>query len=97
MFETLSTRICKYPHRIKQFKDETEKPYFSFIDDAKYKNKAFEDLILHSSKNRSISLADSVLRLMILDKKLKIDYLLTYNIKDFHDVCKRMNVEIYYP
>jgi hypothetical protein len=44
--------------------------------------------------NRPLSLVDTVIREMLSDESLKIDYLITFNIKDFIDVCSRRNITI---
>ena len=37
-----------------------------------------------------------VIRFMLMNVNLKVDYLVTYNEKDFVDVCKKRKIGIYY-
>lgn len=49
-------------------------------------------------KDWNISLVDGVIRQMLADENLRIDYLVTFNYKDFNDVLKRKStIEYYYP
>jgi len=66
-----------------------------YIDDDIYKNEAL-DLSIESSlrKERPLSMVDCLLRLIIDDPNVKIDYLLTFNQPDFIDACRKNRVEI---
>ena len=41
-----------------------------------------------------MSVVDSVIREIITDINVKIDYLITFNIKDFQDLCALRRIEI---
>ncbi len=66
-----------------------------FFDDTEYKvtalNKVFD---YNKLRGTTFSLADSVIREIILDKKIMIDGIITYNEKDFKDVCDIRGIEI---
>jgi hypothetical protein len=41
---------------------------------------------------RALSLVDRVVRLMLSDFNLKIDFFITFNAGDFHDLCTRAKI-----
>jgi predicted nucleic acid-binding protein len=43
---------------------------------------------------RTMSLADMVMRLMLEDVNIRVNGLLTFNRKDFHDVCRKRGLEM---
>lgn len=66
-------RILKYPNYIR-------------LDDSKYREIAFEKTESYSTKNsRYISLVDCVLREILKDINVRVDYFITSNQKDFID------------
>jgi predicted nucleic acid-binding protein len=68
------------------------------IDDSKYKELALEDSVNKSViKGWSISLVDSVIRQILSDIDVKIEYFLTFNQGDFIDIIKkRPTTQFYY-
>lgn len=63
------------------------------IEDSEYKQNALT-LTIDSSlvKDRPLSLVDMVIRLMLEDINLKIDYLITFNTGDFIDLCHKRGI-----
>ena len=75
-------RILKYPNYIR-------------LDDRKYRDSALEKVEIYSTKNRrNISLVDSVLREILKDTNVKVDFFITYNQKDFVDTIDWSRTEI---
>ena len=64
-----------------------------FINDETYRREAFQ-LTFEGYARRPLSLVDHVIRRMIADKNLRIDCLLTFDKKDFSDVCLENRVSI---
>lgn len=62
------------PNRFLRIKDT------DYIDQA-YRLTAFEN-------RRGLSFVDNIIRVMLADNSLKIDGLITFNTKDFADVCR---------
>ena len=50
--------------------------------------------ILTKFKNKTYSLVDAVIREILKDKNLQIDYLATFNTRDFIDICAKRKIEI---
>jgi hypothetical protein len=58
-----------------------------------------EDALRHcleSSREhkRPLSLVDCLIRVMLEDTNIRINYLATYNNSDFYDVCATRNIEL---
>lgn len=68
------------------------------IDDSKYKELALEDSFNKSvNKGWSISLVDSVIRQILSDIDVRIEYFLTFNHRDFIDILrKRPTTQFYF-
>ncbi|NKC13188.1 MAG: hypothetical protein GKR94_13605 [Gammaproteobacteria bacterium] len=66
-----------------------------FLPDDDYRDSALE-LSFRSSlhRRRPLSMVDCLLRLLIEDSNVNVDYLVTFNHQDFSDVCTRHRVEI---
>jgi len=94
LYESINTRFSKRPEWMEEFKKIIERDNVTLIDDSDYKESAlnltFESTLL---QNRPISLVDTIIRIMLDDTNLKIDYLLSFNIGDFFDICQRRRIE----
>jgi predicted nucleic acid-binding protein len=95
LYETLSTAFVRNAKALRLFETYITKPHVIFLDDSPYRDAALE-LSIDSSLRRSrpLSLVDCILRLMLDDQNIKIDYLFTLNVGDFEDVCRRRFIEI---
>lgn len=95
MYEALGTRFVKNTLALERFESYLKSRSVVFLDDAAYRASAF-DLVLEWSlrKRRPISMVDWIIRLLIDDTNVHVDYLATFNIKDFHDVCVSRGIEI---
>ncbi len=95
LYEILRTRFVKNICVLQQFEIFLKNHPIVYIDDAIYRNDALA-LSIESSlrKRRPLSMVDCLIRLIIDDPNVKIDYLLTFNQSDFTDACKKNRVEI---
>jgi hypothetical protein len=97
VYEALRTGFVKNTLALARFEKELKSPDVQMLDDSQYRDDALNQLIswsLMRNQPRPIAMVDWVLRLAIDDTATRIQYLATYNHKDFADVCKRRNVEI---
>lgn len=96
LYETLSTRLVRRPDLVRQFVDSfLKRPNATLWDDSPYRDSALEKTLSHELiRKHPLSLVDNVLREMIADRNIRLNYLFTYNIRDFTDVCKRRNLEL---
>jgi len=77
------------------FENILKKPKVELIDDNIYKNIALNEVFVFNRKHgHSHSLADAVIREILKDINLKVNYLATFNNKDFKDLCDRRQIEI---
>jgi hypothetical protein len=95
LYETIGTRFVKNKVGMGGFERVLKRPNVAYIDDRPYRDAALAATLSESRLGRrSISLCDMLIRLLIEDTNLRIDALLTFNVKDFHDVCRIRGVEI---
>jgi len=93
LYEFIDTRFVKRIDIKESFNKVLKNPKNFKIGDVKYKDNAIFKLF--ESNYHTYSLVDLIIREMILDTNLNINGLITYNKKDFLDVCSIRNVEIY--
>lgn len=93
LYETLRTHFVKQIHAVKRFAEIARQPNVEKLDDSEYRDDAYERTVETASK-RPMSLVDMVMRLMLEDVNVRINALLTFNMKDFHDVCRKRSIYI---
>jgi predicted nucleic acid-binding protein len=94
LYECCGTRQAKNSRRTNQLREHwgylNRFGQLQLIDDTPYRN---EQLVEHLDEDaRILSLADRVLRAMILDARRTFDYFLTYNTGDFADACQHSGI-----
>jgi predicted nucleic acid-binding protein len=100
MYESLSTRLARDRRRVESVERDLKRmemrKQIQYLDDRPFRDQAFEDFLREIDKPRvhyrALSLVDRVVRLMLSDINLKIDFLITFNGGDFHDVCRRSRI-----
>ena len=94
-YETLNTRFARNLPALRQFEIFLKRPGIDFLDDTPYRqealNRVFEWLL---QRSRPFSATDCVLRLILDDVAIRIDFLAIFNERDFADVCRRRGVEL---
>ena len=95
LYETLRTRLSRNRKALQQFELYLKRPNITFLDDEPYREKAI-DLCFSSSLhvNRPLSMVDCLIRLILEDINIKINYLATFNINDFIDICLKRRITI---
>lgn len=95
MYETLRTRFVRNVVALGQFERFLKRPNIEYLDDSSLRdaamNLAFESSIRFK---RPLSMVDCLLRLLIEDPGTRVDYLVTFNIRDFVDICHKHRVAI---
>lgn len=95
LYEMMRTQYVKNKKRLLEFESFINHKNVVLIDDTQYKESALLKVYeLNKINYITYSLVDSVLREMISDINLKIDYLVTFNTKDFSDICAVRNLKI---
>lgn len=94
LYEVLKTRFVKNRIWAEQFDRSLRTLSIEFVNDVPYRDKAKAETIrLSSMGKRHLSLVDMVVRFMIMN--LRIHLLMTYNIRDFEDICRKRKIAIY--
>ena len=95
LYETLNTRFARNRQALRRFEEVLKRPRAVILDDRPYREEALE-LVFETSlrQSRPLSLTDCILRLVLDDPGTHIDYLATFNLPDFMDVCRRRRVEL---
>lgn len=95
LYETLRTKFVRSAVALDQFERFLKRPNVNFLNDSLFRRAAME-LSLESSlrQRRPLSMVDCLIRLMLEDVNIRINYLATLNLRDFVDVCRVNRVEI---
>lgn len=94
-YEIIRTKFVKNKTKLIAFESLLKSGKVQYLDDTKYKEIALAKVYeLNKKSFVSHSLTDAVIREMLSDSELKLDYLVTYNVKDFSDICAKRNIEI---
>ncbi len=95
LYETINTRLARRPERIARFESLMRAPETEFLDDSPYRLEAYEDTLARAKAQRNaMSLVDSVLCAILADTNVRIDALLTFNLRDFGHICRVQGVEL---
>lgn len=94
LYESVSTRLVRSRSRTLELEQFLKRPTTKFLNDASYRDVALEEVFNAARTGRSYALADSIIREMLKDVNLRIDYLLTFNVADFQDVCQARRIEL---
>lgn len=95
LYEFVNTRLARRKENLYAFEQFLLKPNIKKVSDEVYKESALQKVFeLNVTRRASISLVDEVLRQMILDDNLNIDYLATFNKSDFEYPCQLAKVLI---
>ena len=84
MYETLGTRMVKTEPMRRAFASIFQEKVVK-IDDSIYRESCLLDAL---SDKRPLSLVDRIVRKVLQDKNYRITQLLTFNQRDFSDVCE---------
>lgn len=95
LYETISTHLTRRRERLLYLEEMINKPNIILFDDSIYKKNALYEVF---QSNRlagfTYSLTDSVIREILKDATVKINYLATFNDSDFIDICQRRKIDI---
>ncbi len=104
LYETVSTRMArkntKGMKRLEQdWKRLSAQRRLHLLSDAQFRDEAIDECFKELGKPlqqyRDLSLVDRVLRKILSERNLRIHAFVTFNPKDFHDVCGKFGCEIH--
>ena len=94
-YETFCSRFAKNRLALERFEQLLKSDKKCFIDDSAYRQAALEYAFDSSLRgNRPLSLTDCLLREVLGSLDTRIDFLATYNVRDFSDVCHSQRIQI---
>jgi predicted nucleic acid-binding protein len=91
LYETINTRFSKNLVWLNSFESHIYKSDTLLINDLGYRENVRSEIF---SSTRPLSLVDRIIRSILSDESVKIDYLLTFNTGDFIDLCHYRRIEI---
>lgn len=95
LYETISTRLVRRRQQLLHLEKLLSQSFVILIDDNDYKMSALSSVFENNRRTgRAFSLVDSVIREIIKDVNVKMDYFVTFNDSDFSDVCNARKIEI---
>ena len=95
LYETISTHLTRRRERLLLLEEIISKPNIIFLEDNDYKIEALKQVFQFSrSVGFTYSLTDSVIREILKDINVRVDYLVTFNERDFKDVCDQRAIGI---
>ncbi len=94
-YEILRTRLVRNRIALSRIESDFKSRKIVWVDSSIYNEEALE-LTFNSitARRHPISMVDYLLRLMLDDSNLKIDWLATWNTKDFIDICQARSIQI---
>ncbi len=93
-YEFLNTKFTRNYWRMVGFTNFTQgSSSIEWIDDVPYREAALNKFL--NSQGRKFSLVDLVIREILSEVNIRIDYFVTFNTNDFKDICDRRGIEIY--
>lgn len=95
LYETLNTRFLRRRHDVVKIKSFLENPSTVLLEDSIYREASLR-FILNNQTDFTYSLVDLVIRSMIEDVTLSIDALISFNPRDFYDICDSRSIEMLY-
>ncbi|CEN54154.1 hypothetical protein [Capnocytophaga canis] len=95
LYEVLNSTFIRRRTALDSLENVIKSGKVSLLPDDKYRDSALENVYkVHKEPMPKISLVDSIIREILSDTNVRIDALVTYNEKDFKDVCDRRNITI---
>lgn len=95
LYETINTRFVRRPETIARFESILRAHGTVLLEDSPYRLNAYEDVLEQAkAQHHAMSLVDAVLCAILADPKVRIDAMLTFNNRDFGDICREQKVEL---
>jgi predicted nucleic acid-binding protein len=95
LYETLNTKFVERRDWLSQFQAYAQRPNITRFDDTPYRDAAYENLFRENIRDRKLSFVDCIIREIMKDSSVCIDSILTFNKKDFIDICSKRNVAFF--
>lgn len=94
LYETVNTRFVRRSANLAKFEAITRAPETVLLDDSPYRVASLGGVMAHRGRPGPLSLVDAVLCNVIEDVNVPVSAILTFNDRDFLDVCLQHDVEL---
>ena len=94
LYETVNTRLARRPATLAKFEAIARAPETVLLDDSPYRAGSLQGVLAQRGRPRPLSLVDAVLCNVIEDVNVPVSAVLTFNERDFLDVCLQHRVEL---
>ena len=95
LYETFNSKLAKNKIALRSFEHLLRQTHITLLPDEPYRNAALEaSLEMALIRSRNIALVDMVIRLILEDNNVRKHGLLTFDPKDFSDVCRQYHIEM---
>jgi predicted nucleic acid-binding protein len=93
LYETFNTRFAKNTMAVRRFEALLRQAHVVRLADEPYRELALE-AVMTTVASRSMALVDMVIRLILDDVNVRKHGLLTFNQRDFSDLCRKHQIEM---
>ena len=94
LYETLRSCFIGKQNWIKGLDELLQRPNAERLDDSQYREQALDNTLkLKKRIGKGFSLCDNIIRLIIEDRNVRLNYLFTFD-SHFNDVCTKRQIEI---
>jgi predicted nucleic acid-binding protein len=93
LYETFNTRFAKNTTAVRRFEALLRQPHVVRLADEPYREAALE-AVMTTVASRCMALVDMVIRLILDDINVRKHGLLTFNQRDFSDLCRKHQIEM---
>ncbi len=95
LYETINTRFARRPSTIARFESILRGPHIELLNDSPYRLDAYEDALTRAKTQRNaMSLVDAVICAILDDPNVRIDAMLTFNLRDFANICHSRGIAL---
>lgn len=95
LYETISTHLTRRRNQLILLEELITKPNVLLFDDKDYKDEALRQVLnLNRHSGYTYSLVDGVIREILKDINVRLHYFVTFNQRDFVDICVHRQIEI---
>lgn len=94
LYETVNTRLAGQRNNLARFGAIVQLPETTLLDDSRYRSQAYAAVFATARRRGRPSLVDAVLCNIIEDANVPIAAMLTFNERDFFEVCYENGVEL---
>jgi predicted nucleic acid-binding protein len=93
LYETFNTRFAKNTFAVRRFEGLLRQSHVVRLPDEPYREAALE-AVMTTAATQSMALVDMVIRLILDDVNVRKHGLLTFNQRDFSDLCRKHRIEM---